>query len=252
MSAPDYSQMTTDSLIQHFIDEANHIGSPLDLGALKVPYPSAEFTCGKDTLHAIAAELRSRKPIAQLRSCLFENKSSDVRGWAGPKFIPVDPDWAEATTTGLFHDLTTQEVLAWRDRVLRGPPQRPTLSEMSIPQLLDRFVDACERCYGATRFLTDEQGGGADMKAYNKVSGEPYAIAEELNARGELNSIVPFLDHPCVTVREKAAMYCLDVATEKAIATLQAIDGVDSRHEAVEGSTMLSLWRMGEFRPPSE
>jgi hypothetical protein len=252
MSTTEYSRWTTNDLIQRFTNEANHIGSPFFPGRLKVPYPSAEFTQGKDMLHAIAAELRVRKPLPQLRTRLFENESPDVRGWAGPQFLSVDPDWACATITGLCYGLTTAEVLAWRDRILRGPPRRPTLQEMTVPQLLDRFVDSCERCYGTTRFLTDEQGGETGMEAYNKVSGEPYAIAKELNTRGELSALVPLTDHPCVTVRQKAGMFCLDIATDKAIATLEAIGGVDYMHEAAEGSTMLMLWQMGKFKPLAE
>src|SRR5208283_5991619 len=119
-----------------------------------------------------AAVLRTRKPVTELRAQLFENESPDVRSWSGTLLCAVDPDWADAATTGLFHGLTTREVLAWRDRIMRGPARRPALKEMTTAQLLERFVDACERCYGAARFLTDEQGGGLSMKAYNRVSGE--------------------------------------------------------------------------------
>src|ERR1700730_1867476 len=192
MSAADYSQMSTDDLIQRFIDEANLIGGPLSPTRLKVPVRSAEFAHGKDALHAIAAVLQARKPVKVLRTQLFENESPDVRSWAGTLLHAVDPDWASAPTTGLFRGLTTREVLAWRDRILRGPPRRPTLKEMTAAELLERFVDACERCYGSRRFLTDEQGGGLSMKAYNKVSGEPYAVAQELNERGEVNALVTF------------------------------------------------------------
>jgi hypothetical protein len=129
---------------------------------------------------------------------------------------------------GLTRGLSTQEVLAWRDRILRGAPKRPRLDEMTLPQLLDRFIDACERCYGSTCFLTDEQGGGSDMRAYDKASGESYAVARELNARGKLASLVPLLDHTLVTVREKAGMFCLDIAPDKAIATLEAVGRADS------------------------
>ena len=202
-------------------------------------------------MQALGAELRNRKATADLRK-LFEHPDPDVRGWAGTQFLSVDYDWASATMTGLARGLSTREVLAWRDGILREPPRRPTLNEMSVAQLVERFIDACERCYGSTRFLTDEQGGGKDMRAYNTVSGEPYAVAKELNARGKLDSLVPLLEHPLVTVREKAGIFCLNIATDKAIATLEAIGGADARQEAVEGSIMLNLWRMGKYKPLSE
>jgi hypothetical protein len=249
MSAAEYSKLTTDELLNKFVETAKRAGTIFTWDKAIVSNP--QFKALAPEMQALGAELRKRNPREKLRG-LFEHADPHVRGWAGPQFLSVDPDWATATITGLFHNLSTREVLAWRDRILRGAPRRQVLEEMSGPQLVDCFIDACERCYGATRFLTDEQGGGPSMKAYNEVSGEPYAIAKELNARGELRALVPLLDHPCVTVREKAGMFCLDIAADKATAVLEALGGVDSRHEAAEGSTMLSLWRMGKFKPLSK
>lgn len=260
MSTADYAKLSTDELVQKFIDTAMMTGSVFGLKsrlaresllqaalALQAGHSEARV----EEMQALGAELRNRKATAHVRK-LFEHPHPDVRGWAGAQFLSVDYDWASATMTGLARGLSTREVLAWRDRILRGPPRRPTVNEMSVGQLIERFIDACERCYGSTRFLTDEQGGGKDMEAYNKVSGEPYAVARELNARGELQSLVPLLDHPLVTVREKAALYCLNIALDKAITTLEAISGADASQEAVEGSIMLSLWRMGKYKPLSE
>ena len=249
MSIAEYSKLSTDELLNKFVETAKRAGTIFTWDKAIVLNPQLKALTPE--LQALGAELRKRNPREKLRE-LFEHSDPNVRGWAGPQFLSVDPDWATATITGLLRNLTTREVLAWRDRVLHGAPRRPTLSEMTVPQLLGRFIDACERCYGSTRFLTDEQGGGLSMEAYNKVSGEPYAVAKELNARGELKSLVPLLDHPCVTVREKAGLFCLDIATAKAIAALESLDGTDSRHEAVEGSTMLSVWRMGKYKPLSE
>lgn len=249
MSTAKYSKLTTDELLNKFAETAKRAGTIFTWDKAIVSNP--QFKALAPELQALGAELRKRNPRKKLRG-LFEHPDPHVRGWAGPQFLSVDPDWATATITGLFHNLTTREVLAWRNRILRGPPLRPSLQEMTVPQLLDRFVDACERCYGTTRFLTDEQGGGPSMKAYNKVSGEPHAVAKELKARGELKALVPFLDHPLVTVREKAGLYCLEIATEKAVRALGTINGVDSRREAAEGSTVLNLWRMGKYEPLSE
>jgi hypothetical protein len=249
MSALNLARLDTDQLLCRFMDTAKRAGTVFGSDKSKLASTPYRQDLIRE-MQALGAELRNRRPIDKLRG-LFQNNDPDVRGWAGTQFLSVDYDWASATMAGLVHGLSTREVLAWRDRILRGAPRRPTFREMSALQLVERFVDACERCYGATRFLTDEQGGGLSMKAYNKVSGEPYAVAKELNARGELAALVPLLNHPLVTVREKTAMYCLDIATDKAIAALQAISGVDCRHEAVEGSTILGLWRMGKYKPLS-
>ncbi len=245
----NYSNLTTDELLNKFVETAKRAGTIFTWDKAIVSNP--QFKALTPEMQALGAELRKRNPREKLRE-LFEHPNPHVRGWAGPQFLSVDPDWATATITGLFHNLSTREVLAWRDRILRGPPRRPALTEISVPQLVACFIDACERCYGATRFLTDEQGGGPSMKAYNDVSGEPYAVARELNARGELKALVPLLDHPCVTVRQKAGMFCLDIAADKAMAVLEALGGADSRFEAAEASTMVRLQRMGKYKPLSE
>jgi hypothetical protein len=246
MSPPDYAQMSTEELLQSFIETAKRTGCLFgpDKGKLRQT-PDRQVRVQK--MQAIGAELRRRSPIEELRK-LFTDNDPDVRGWAGPQFISVDPDWAGATITGLFHGLSTRQVLAWRDRILRGAPRHPALGDMTVEQLLERFVDACERCYGSTRFLTEEQSGGTNMSAYNKVSGEPYAVAKELNARGALNALVPLLDHPFVTVRQKAAGYCLPVAADKALATLKAIDTKSISKESLEASWTLSEWARGMYR----
>jgi hypothetical protein len=189
-----------------------------------------------------------RRPVVQARTRLFASESADVRGWSGGLLHQIDPEWAKAAISGLQHNLSTHEVLAWRDRILRGAPKRPTLAEMTIPQLLDRFVDACERCYGCTRFLADEEGGGTDMRAYNKASGEPYAVAKELNSRGRLGELVPLLNHPFVTVRQKAAGYCLPIAADKALAVLKGLDEIGLSKESMEARWILGEWQRGKYR----
>ncbi len=256
MSAGGYARLSTDELIQKFISTAKATGNVFGLNfkadseklvqsifALHTRHSEARV----QEMHALAAELGNRRPIAELRK-LFEHQSRDVRGWAAAQFFSVDPDWATATLTGLRCDLSAREILAWRDRILRGAPKRPRLEEMTVPQLVDRFVDACERCYGSTRFLTDEQGGGTDMRAYNKVCGEPYAVAKELNRRGRLDALVPLLDHSFITVREKAARYCLPIAADTAIAVLKSIDTKSLSKESMEASWTLSEWQRGKYR----
>lgn len=244
MSAQDYARMTTDDLLRSFVETAKRTGSLFGPDKEKLRQTPTRLAL-VGTMQALGAELRTRAPIDKLRE-LFDDEDPDVRGWAGPQFLGIDPDWASATITGLFSHLSTREVLAWRERILRGAPKRPRLKEMNVAQLLERFVDACERCYGSTRFLTDEQGGGTNRKAYNKVAGEPYAVAKELNARGQLDALLPLLNHSFVTVRQKAAGYCLPIATEKAIAVLQAIDTKDISHESFEAWWTLDQWGRGE------
>lgn len=245
MSAQDYAQMSTDDLLRSFVETAKRTGSLFGPDKEKLRQTPARLALVA-TMQALGAELRTRAPIEKLRD-LFDDEDPDVRGWAGPQFVGIDSDWGSATVTGLFSHLTTREVLAWRERILRGAPKRPRLQEMSVAQLLERFVDACERCYGSTRFLTDEQGGGPNnRKAYNKVAGEPYAVAKELKARGQLSALVPLLQHSLVTVRVKAAGYCLPVATEQAVAVLQAANTRNTSQESFEAWWTLDQWQKGE------
>jgi Domain of unknown function (DUF2019) len=241
MSAADYSRASADDLIQNFIDIANHIGAPTIPGRLKVPPASAVFKQGKDALHAIATELRARNSIPQIRARLFENESLDVRSWASGQFLSSDPTWAFATFCAVLRNMSTQEVVVWRDRILQGPPSWPPLREMTVAQLVQRFVDACERCFGTTRFLLEDEGGGDTRQAYNNAAGEIHAIAKEIYAQGELHALVPLLDHPFVTVRQRAAMYCLKIAADKAVPTLEAIDATGEVKEGVEANVILAL-----------
>jgi hypothetical protein len=249
MNTVDYAKMSTDDLIQRFIDEANRIGTIASLKRVKVALDSPEWEQGSTIIRAVAAELWRRKAIAVIRARLMENPSPDVRGWAGMKWVNADPVWAMAAFTGVIEGMTTKEVLAWRDRVLRDPPKRPTLKEMTIPQLIERFIDGCERLYGSTRFLMDEDGNNVSSKAYDRVSGEPGDVAEELHSRGELRALVSLLDHPLITVRQQAARYCLPVATEQAVATLEKIAVSKEHPEFSRAYDTLGYWRRGEYCP---
>jgi hypothetical protein len=249
MNTLNYTKLSTDDLIQRFVDEANQVGTIVRLERVKVPLDSPEWERANVTMNAIATELMRRDTVAVVRTQLFENSSPDVRGWAGTKWTDVDPLWAMAAFTGVLKKMTTKEVLAWRDRVLRDPPKRPTLKEMTIPQLLERFIDGCERLYGSTRFLMDEDGNNVSMKAYNRVAGQPYGVAKELYSRGKLDALVPLLDHPFITVRQRAASYCLDIAEDKALAVLKSIPNNWMLQESNDAHTVLSLRDAGLYHP---
>jgi hypothetical protein len=246
MSAGDYASLTTEELLRRFVETAKRAGSVYGPDKSKLVGPMRKTLVAE--MQALGAELRKRKPIDGLRR-LFDDDDPDVRGWAGPQFYSLDPEWAGPMMSGLFHGLTTQQVFAWRQRIFRGAPKRPKLGEMTVSQLVDRFVDACERCYGATRFLTKEEGGWPTMKAYNKISFDFYGAAKELSRRGELGALLPLLNHPVITVRVWAARYCLPIATERAIATLEqgaaACGCVVERSDALQ---TLEYWKSGQYR----
>ena len=244
MSGADYTRLSMDELLKKFAETAKIAGNVFSFNAAKITDPNRGYYVAQ--MQAMGAEIRNRNlrpPIHRL----FEDADPDVRGWAAQQFCTFDPDWASATITGLAENLSTRAVLAWRDRVLQEPPKHPTVGEMTVSQLVDRFVDAAERCYAAMRFLDDEQGGGLTMKAYNKISGEPYAVARELNARNRLAALVPLLHHPIITVRQKAASYCLSVAADQAIGVLEEIAKGEQFPEDSAAFWTLNYWRNGEY-----
>jgi len=248
----DYTSSSTDDLAQKFADLERQIGhmSPSGDEAADETKIGALF----DDLQAVITELLKRKPTDKLQE-LFFHEDADVRNWAGIYLHRVNPEVAHAAVTSAIYGFTTKEVLALCDRIRRGPPPTPTLQEMTVPQLLARYIDACERCYGATRFLDDEETGGPNVKGYNKASGEIYRVGKELNDRGQLAALVPLMDHPLITVRQKAGMHCLDIASGKAVATLEAVNANKERNdvkESGEAYLMLFFWRKGDFHPFDE
>jgi Domain of unknown function (DUF2019) len=244
MSSVDYTKLSTEELIERFIDESNRVGTIVRIERVKVPLDGADWEQANKVTNAIAAELERRNAVAAVRAQLFENPSPDVRGWAGMKWANADPVWAMAAFTGVLNKMTTKDVLDWRDRILRGPPKRPALKQMSVAQLLERFVDVCERCYGSTRFLVDEEN--TNMSTYNKIVGEKYEVAKELYSRGELSALVPFMDHSFLAVRQAAASYCLDIAEEKALGILEPLSKNLRCQEGVAANMTLTLRRLGK------
>jgi len=144
MTAAQYERMTTEELLDQFAELARRAGSVLGSRRLgrekRGPLPKDLV----DQLHAITRELETRGPTTKVRE-LLQDPDPDVRGWAAGQFTMIDPEWANASFHGLLHKLTTKEVLALRERILKGPPKRPKVREMTVEQLVARFEDACER-----------------------------------------------------------------------------------------------------------
>lgn len=243
MSIEHYAELSTDDLIRRFAETAKRTGGAWG----KIPRQTPEHKVLVQEMQAMGAELRGRKPIAKLRR-LFEDEDRDVRGWSSAQFHSIDPEWAAATSAGLAYKLTVREALVLRRRVLEGPPPGPALKDMMIEQLIDSFKDACTRLYATTRFLSDEEGGGMDMVAYNHVAGDSHAIAKELATRGKLETLVPLLDDPLITTRQRAATYCLPVAPERAVGTLEAINATQTWPEDMSAWRTLNEFRNGTYR----
>ena len=115
---------------------------------------------------------------------------------------------------------------------------------MTLDALIERFVDAATRLY-ATRFL-DCVGEHADLELRNRIVGEEGDILRELKARGALDRLLPLLDGADPAVRPQAAIACLAIATDKAIAILEAATRSYDSLERSDAKHYLYLWREGK------
>lgn len=243
MNAMDCANFSTDELVRRFAEAAKRAGCYFS-GSWGCPSRrTPEHERAADEIQPIGAELKARKPVSKLRE-LFDDASIDVRFWAGAQFVEIDPEWASAALNGVYENLTTREVLDLRERVLAGPRPDPAIETCSTEELVRRFEDASCRCYASTRFIEEEEGGGqSNMTAWNETSTEIEGIARELGARGALAALLPLLDHRFITVREMAAIYCLPVATERAVAVLEAIASSNDWPEDSSARDALRNWR---------
>ena len=242
MSADDYAAMSTERLLELFVETAKRTGS-LFCGSPEKLERSPERLDGVATIHALGAAIAVRKPIAEVRR-LFEDDDRDVRAFAAGHFLGIDPEWAGATMSGLFAGLPTREVLALCRRALQAPPSRPMLKEMPDAALVARFEDAATRQY-ATQFL-DRVGDPEDMAAYNRIAREVVHVIQELKSRGALAKLCPLLTNPNMTVRSRAAQACLRIAGDKAVAALESVVASGSFDERLAARDTLDDWHKGK------
>jgi hypothetical protein len=107
--------------------------------------------------------------------------------------------------------------------------------------LIARFEDAATREYGA-QFV--KVGNGLwDVELRNCIVHELLAIKKVLKARNALAKLLPFLDHPYMTVRSEAARACLDVAPERAVPVLEAIVASEHYYDSSYAVSALEHWR---------
>ncbi len=235
---------TTPELIERFIADATRIGLPRDRDdprRLKMDTPERDATV-KD-LHAVARELCARRPVAEVQA-LYENENAGVRTFASTLLAAVDPKLAAAAFRGLAFDTPARQVVALARRARVPPPEKPSLAELTLDALIERFIDAATRLY-ATRFL-DCVIRRADLALRNRIVGEEGDILRELKARGALDRLLPLLDDPNPAVRPQAAIACLAIATDKAIAILEATTRSYDSMESRDARRYLYLWREGK------
>jgi hypothetical protein len=234
---------TTPQLIERFIADATRIGLPRDRDdprRLRMGTPERDATV--NDLHAVARELCVRKPVAEVQA-LYENENAGVRTFASTLLAAVDPKLAEAAFRGLAFDTPARQVVALARRARVPPPEKPSLADMTLDVLIERFIDAATRLF-ATRFL-DCLTKRADLELRNRIVDEESDILRELKARGALDRLLPLLDEPNSAVRPQAAIACLAIATDKAIAILEATTRSYDSFESSDARHYLFQWREG-------
>jgi hypothetical protein len=169
---------------------------------------------------AIAGALRSKATEREIEA-LFDADDPDARLCAALLFGELAPELAEAARYAAIAGVSTQEALGQARRARTPPPSRPTLQEMNDDALLARFQDAGERLTACSFINTVENP--KDFEARDHIVEELAAIRAEIERRGTLARLEPFLDSEDPRIRFQAALGCLRIAPEKAVATLEAL-----------------------------
>jgi hypothetical protein len=242
--ASAFTSIGTPQLVERFIADATRIGLPRDRDdprRLKMGTPEHDATV-KD-LHAVARELCARKPIAEVQA-LYENENAGVRTFASTLLSTVDPQLSAAAFRGLAFDTPARQVVALARRARTPPPESPSLADMTLDALIERFIDVATRLF-ATRFL-DCVAKRADLDLRNRIVGEEGDILRELKARGALERLLPLLDGGNPALQPQAAIACLAIASDKAIAILEAATRSYDSMESRDARHYLHLWREGK------
>lgn len=247
MSGNGYENLSTPQLLDMFVEWAKTMPTiysewpeALLSGPSEKARRSPERSAKIAGVRPLAAAIIARKPVAEVRR-LFEDDNPDVRAWATGALIAVDPEWAAASLSGLMSGLKTREVLAQRALARQKPPFGPPLDALSDDQLVARFEELGDR-EEATQFL-DCIGDAKDMDIRNAIVGQTLDAMRALKARGLLERLLPLLDSDKVAVRYEAALACMRIAPEKAIAVLEAIVASQDPDYVGGAGSALDRWR---------
>jgi uncharacterized protein DUF2019 len=120
--------------------------------------------------------------------------------------------------------------------------KRPSLNEMSVDQLVERFT--------ALAVEQDDALLKDDIAKVNRLFDRLEAVAELKMRQGDQRrALMPLYQYPNMQVRVKAAQATLAVAPQAARQCLQEIQASDWQPQALEAG--MSLWNLerGVFKP---
>ncbi len=251
MSAENYEGLTTDRLLEIFVDAAKRfrLGSGQVASLRRMRDPQApkpidnpeEQKPAAAQLWATSAILNARRPIAEVERML-EDDDPDIRATTAMFFGDLCPELADAATEAFLVEKPTREVLALQRRARQAPPERPTLEEMSDDELVARFEDAALRESGAG-FL-DYLENDDDKDLQNRIVCEVWDVMRQLKARGQLARLLPLFASDNLTVRCEAATACLRTAEAQATGVLEEVARKNAgSREGFEAGMALARWR---------
>jgi len=235
----------TEGLLKRFAEAARRVGLGRSCGNPD-SLVDAERLSKDDRKRAfaeaqtIASVLRAKATKGEIEP-LFDAADADVSLCATLVLGDLAPELAEATPIAVIAGLSTQDVLTRARRARASPAPRPTLQEMSDDALLARFEDAGERL-GGCRFL-DTIENPEEFRVRDRIIEELGAIRAEVERRGMLARLEPFLDSQDAQIRLQAALGCLRVAPAKAVATLQALAEKADPDTQISADWALQRWR---------
>ncbi len=121
--------------------------------------------------------------------------------------------------------------------------KRVTLQELTIDELVDRFVELG---------IGQDQAELYDENSkYNMLFKQMTAVDQELRARGREArlALLRLYNHPNMQVREQAAIKTLGVAPEAARKVLEAIRASKWQPQALDAGMILRGLDSGQYKP---
>ena len=121
--------------------------------------------------------------------------------------------------------------------------KRASLSNMTVTQLVDRFI--------ILGLQQDQAMLNYNSAEFNRLFDEREALEEELKKRpgDQRQALLPLLNHPNAQVRLISAIATLALAPEAARQTLQVISDRQEYPQAADARGMMRALREGAYIP---
>ena len=221
MSERNAADLPVPDLVDEFRQLAVQLGSAWDFSKGPERYRrTPERAARVARMNTLTPEMRMRAPADTLRA-LLNDTDDDIRAWAAMRFDEIDSDLAYSAIAGIRERVSTEEAQRLIEHARTAPPPRPTLTEMSLDELVARFSDACLREFWTRHCGRDSDP--LDVELRNTIIREIRGISAELRRRSACDRLIPLLESPNITERAEAARVTFEIAPERALRTLEEV-----------------------------